>query len=204
MLVSSVLLLIISFFNWQEVEFDLGPLGEGSAGVSAWDDLGGILMGILTVVLIARIVANLAAVDLPIPVSYAMTSAVLAFLIFAIALIKNLTDDYSTWASYVGVVLAALIAVGAWMEIQAAGGVDSLKSEASSFGGSGGSSGTAATATGAATTGAAAAPAAAPEAPESAASEAPGTASEAPDAGWDAADAASDATSDEPSTEREN
>lgn len=204
MLVSSVLLLIISFFNWQEVEFDLGPLGEGSAGVSGWDDLGGILMGILTVVLIARIVANLAAVDLPIPVSYAMTSAVLAFLIFAIALIKNLTDDYSTWASYVGVVLAALIAVGAWMEIQAAGGVDSLKSEASSFGGSGGSSGTAATATGAATTGAAAAPAAAPEAPESAASEAPGTASEAPDAGWDAADAASDATSDEPSTEREN
>ena len=111
MLVSSVLLLIISFFNWQEVEFDLGPLGEGSAGVSAWDDLGGILMGILTIVLIARIVAQLAAVNLPVPVSYAMTTGVLAFLIFAIALIKNLTDDYSTWASYVGVVLAFLIAV---------------------------------------------------------------------------------------------
>ena len=105
--------------------------------MSAWDDIGGILMGILTIVLLARIVANLAAVNLPIPVSFAMTSAVLAFLIFALALIKNLTDDYSTWASYVGVVLAALIAVGAWMEIQAAGGVESLKSEASSFGGSG-------------------------------------------------------------------
>jgi hypothetical protein len=137
MLVSSVLLLIISFFNWQEVEFDLGPLGEGSAGVSAWDDFLGILMGVLTIVLIARIVANLAAVDIPIPVSFAMTSAVLAFLIFAFALIKNLTDDYSTWASYVGVVLAALIAVGAWMEIQAAGGVDTLRSEATSYGGGG-------------------------------------------------------------------
>ena len=133
MLISSVLLLIISFFNWQEVEFDLGPLGEGSAGVSAWDDFLGILMGVLTIVLIARIVANLAAVDIPIPVSIAMTSAVLAFLIFAFALIKNLTDDYSTWASYVGVVLAALIAVGAWMEIQAAGGVDTLRSEATSL-----------------------------------------------------------------------
>ena len=146
MLVSSVLLLIISFFNWQEVEFDLGPLGEGSAGVSAWDDFLGILMGVLTIVLIARIVANLAAVDIPIPVSFAMTSAVLAFLIFAFALIKNLTDDYSTWASYVGVVLAALIAVGAWMEIQAAGGVDTLRSEATSYGGGGSSTGTAAAA----------------------------------------------------------
>jgi hypothetical protein len=142
MLVSSVLLLIISFFNWQEVDFDLGPLGEGSAGVSAWDDLGGILMGILTIVLLARIVANLAAVNVPIPVSFAMTSAVLAFLIFALALIKNLTDDYSTWASYVGVVLAALIAVGAWMEIQAAGGVDTLRTEASSYGGSRGAAAT--------------------------------------------------------------
>jgi hypothetical protein len=129
MLVSSVLLLIISFFNWQEVEFDLGPLGQGSAGVSAWDDLGGILMGILTIVLIARIVARLAAVDVPIPVSYAMTSAVLAFLIFALALLKNLTDDYSTWASYVGVVLAFLIAAGAWMEIQAAGGMEHVRSQ---------------------------------------------------------------------------
>lgn len=190
MLVSSVLLLIISFFNWQEVEFDLGPLGEGSAGVSAWDDIGGILMGILTIVLLARIVANLAAVNLPIPVSFAMTSAVLAFLIALLAIVKNLTDDYSTWASYVGVVLAILIAVGAWMEVQAAGGVDSLKSEASGFGGSGG----AATAAAPAATPPPAAPpveTAPPEAaPEVAPTEAPGAGSGVPD--------------DEPSTEREN
>lgn len=190
MLVSSVLLLIISFFNWQEVEFDLGPLGEGSAGVSAWDDIGGILMGILTIVLLARIVANLAAVNLPIPVSFAMTSAVLAFLIALLAIVKNLTDDYSTWASYVGVVLAILIAVGAWMEVQAAGGVDSLKTEASGFGGSGG----AATAAAPAATPPPAAPpveTAPPEAaPEVAPSEAPGAGSGPPD--------------DEPSTEREN
>ena len=42
MFIASVLLLIDSFFNWQEVDFDLGPLGFfGSAGVSAWDDIGG-------------------------------------------------------------------------------------------------------------------------------------------------------------------
>ncbi len=125
MLVSSVLLLIISFFNWQEVEFDLGPLGEGSAGVSAWDDLGGILMGILTIVLIARIATRLADVDIPIPLSFATTSFVLGVPHRrARDLIKNLTDDYSTWASYVGVVLAILIAVGAWLEMQEVGGVE--------------------------------------------------------------------------------
>ena len=133
MFIASVLLLIISFFNWQEVDFDLGPLGEGSAGVSAWDNFLGILMGILTIVLVARIIARMAAVDVPIPVSFAMTSVVLGVIIAICAILKNLTDDYSTFWSYIGVGLAIVVAVGAWLEVQDAGGMDSLKSEASSL-----------------------------------------------------------------------
>ena len=197
MLISSVLLLIVSFFHWQEVDYDLGPLGSGSAGVSAWDDLGGILMGILTIVLIARIVARLAAVDVPIPVSFAMTSAVLAFIIFAIAVIKNLTDDYSTFWSYIGVGLAFLIAVGAWLEIQAAGGVESLRTEATSFGSSGATAGPAAPAgTGVETP----APPAPPQQQTPSPAESPP--SEAPQAA-PAPDSSPDATNDEPSTQRE-
>ncbi len=129
MLIGAVLLLISTFFNWQEIDFDLGPLGEGSAGQNAWHGFWGVAMGLLTIVLIAWIVARLAAVDIPIPVSAAMTGAVLAFLVFAFALIKNLADDYSTFWSYIGVALAALIAVGAWMQIQESGGLETLKSE---------------------------------------------------------------------------
>ena len=129
MLVGSVLLLISTFFNWQEIDFDLGPLGEGSAGQNAWHGFWGVAMGLLTIVLIAWIVARLAAVDIPIPVSAAMTSAVLAFLILVFAVIKNLVDDYSTFWSYVGVALAAVVAVGAWMLIQESGGVETLRSE---------------------------------------------------------------------------
>jgi hypothetical protein len=187
MLVSSVLLLIISFFNWQEVEFDLGPLGEGSAGVSAWDDLGGILMGILTIVLIARIATRLANVDIPIPLSFATTSFVLGILIAVLAILKNLTDDYSTWASYVGVILAILIAVGAWLEVQEVGGVEHLKSQVPSTGAT-------------ATTAAERAPEPASEAPPPAAPE-----QAAPEQAESAADAPADAgsdVSDEPSTER--
>jgi hypothetical protein len=212
MFIASVLLLIVSFFNWQEVDFDLGPLGEGSAGVSAWDNFLGILMGILTIVLVARIVARMAAVDVPIPVSFAMTSVVLGVIIAICAVLKNLTDDYSTFWSYLGVGLAILVAVGAWLEVQDAGGMDSLKSEASSYGRTGetaASAPEAAAATAAAP--AAAAPAAVADAPhaaheaaDTAASEASEAASEAGDAASDAADAASDALSDEPSTERES
>ncbi|HLF68004.1 MAG TPA: hypothetical protein VI503_01565 [Gaiellaceae bacterium] len=136
MLVGAVLLLIDSFFRWQEISIDV--LGvEASGGVSAWDDIGGIVMGLLTIVLLAWIVARLAAVDIPIPVSAAMTSGVLAFLIFAFALLKNLIDDYSTFWSYLGVAFAAVIAVGAWLQIQESGGIESLKSEATSLGSSG-------------------------------------------------------------------
>jgi len=205
MFIASVLLLIISFFNWQEVDFDLGPLGSGSAGVSAWDDIGGIIMGILTIVLIARIVARMAAVDVPIPLSFATTSFVLGVLIAVLAVLKNLTDNYSTWASYVGVVLAILVAVGAWLEVQEAGGVEHLKTEAAGLGGSGGGGAAAAASAPAAPapSGAPPAQAATPaEATESAASAAPHEGGGAAQETSDAADQAADATSDEPSNEQ--
>jgi hypothetical protein len=203
MFIAAVLLLIDSFFNWQEVDFDLGPLGSGSAGVSAWDDLGGILMGILTIVLIARIAARLAAVDIPIPLSFATTSFVLGVLIAILAVVKNLTDDYSTFWSYAGVVLAILIAVGAWMEVQEAGGVEHLKSQMPNTG--------QASADAAPTSAPPAAPPAAPApqagmAPPAAepASEASSMTPQTGDMPSNETTAAPDATSDEPSTERES
>jgi len=129
MLVGGVLLFIDLFFRWQEIEFDLGPLGEQSAGVRAWDNFLGIVLLLLTIALIAWIVLQLAAVDIPLPVSGAMVAAVLGGLILLIAIIKNLSDDYSTIWSYVGVVLAAVIAFGAWQVIEGAGGINTLKSE---------------------------------------------------------------------------
>jgi hypothetical protein len=197
MFIASVLLLIFSFFNWQEVDFDLGPLGSGSAGVSMWDDIGGILIGILTIVLIARIAARMAAVDVPIPLSFATTSFVLGVLIAVLAILKNLTDNYSTWASYVGVVLAILVAVGAWLEVQEAGGVEMLKSEASSLGGSGG--GAAATTAGPAAT----APPAAPSAPPAAPSTPPDTTESAAGERSGATETGSEAAGETADTENE-
>jgi len=135
MLVAGVLLLIDTFFRWQEISADV--LGvEVSGGVTAWDDIGGIVMGLLTIVLVAWIGARIAAIDIPLPVSAAMIGAVLGALILLLALIKNLTDDYSTFWSYLGVAFAAAIAAGGWLEVQAAGGMETLRSEVPSMGSS--------------------------------------------------------------------
>jgi hypothetical protein len=126
MLAAGVLFLISTFFNWQEVE--VGPI---EVGQSAWHGFWGVVMGLLAIVLIAWLIARVAGVDIPIPFSAALISAVLAVLIFVFALIKVLTDDFvSTWA-WIGLILAALIVVGAWLEVQAAGGMDALRSEVS-------------------------------------------------------------------------
>jgi hypothetical protein len=136
MLVAGVLLFIDLFLRWQEIEVDLGPLGEASGGVSAWDNILGIILGLLTLVLLAWLVVRLMAVDIPLPVSQAMTAAVLSVLILFVALIKNLTDDYSTIWSYIGVGLAAVIVFGAYLEIQEAGGLNQLRSEVPAVGSS--------------------------------------------------------------------
>ena len=208
MFIAAVLLLIVSFFHWQEVDTALGSFGQ-----SAWHGFWGVVMGILTIVLVARIAARLAAVDVPIPLSFATTSFVLGVLIAICAVLKLLTDDFRNFWAFIGVGLAIVVAIGAWLEVQEAGGIESLKSDASSLGSSASAMAARPAAADAPSTPAPAAPAA-PEMPaaaetghgsaETAASEAPEMASEAADAPSDATDAASDATSDEPSTERES
>jgi hypothetical protein len=196
MLVGGVLLFVDMLLAWQSI--DLGPLGDYSR--KGWYGAAGVILGILTIILLAWVIVRLASVDIPLPVSTAMTGALLGTLIVIFAVIKILTilgDETTIWA-WVGLVLAIVIAVGAFQAVQEAGGVETLRAEASSMG----SSSQAAPAAAAPTAAAPTAPAAeAPQAPtgtgESAASEATGAASDAPDA-------ASDATRDEPSTERDS
>jgi hypothetical protein len=133
MLAAGVLLLLATIPNWQEVEFDVVGF-ESEVGVSAWHGFWGWVMGLALIALLAWLVARIAGVAFSLPISETLIAAGLAALILICAVIKNLVDDYSTFWSYIGVVLAALIAVGAWLEVQSAGGVDTLRSEVSSVG----------------------------------------------------------------------
>jgi uncharacterized membrane protein YhdT len=129
MLVGGVLLFIDLFLTWE----DLG-LVEGAAdeldSFSGWSGFAGIVLGLLTIVLIAWLIVRLASVDIPLPVSTAMTGALLGTLILIFAIIKVLTvlGDATIWA-WIGLALAVVIAVGAFQVVQQAGGIDQLKSE---------------------------------------------------------------------------
>ena len=141
MLIGGVLLLIDLFFPWQD--FDVGGLADElgvDATLSGWRGIG-FVVGLLTIILLAWLIVRIASVNIPLPVSTAMTGALLGTLILIFTIIKLLTilgDEATIWA-WVGTALAVVIAVGAFMTVQEAGGVDTLRSEASSLGGSGAS-----------------------------------------------------------------
>jgi hypothetical protein len=131
MLVGSILLLIDSFLDWQHVEVKFGGTTLGEGGVSGWHGVG-VIMGLLTVVLLAWLLVRLAAVDINLPVSDAMTGALLGFLILLFTVVKFFVDnEFRHWPAWVGLILAVVIAVGAWLAVQEAGGVEGLKTEAS-------------------------------------------------------------------------
>jgi hypothetical protein len=134
MLAGGVLLLIDTFLHWQEVSLSTPVLGiKVSAGFTAWHGFWGVVMCVVLIALLAWIVARLAGVKIPLPVSETMVAAGLAAIVLLFAVIKNLADDYSTKWSYIGIVLAGVLAAGAWLEVQAAGGVEVLRSEMSSM-----------------------------------------------------------------------
>lgn len=133
MLGAGVLLLIDTFLPWQDYgEGGLGEIAEelgADLSFSAWHGFWGWVMGLALIVLLAWLVARIAGVDVSLPISETMIVTALAVLIFVFALIKNLVDDESTIWSYIGVLLAAALVFGAWLQLQAAGGVDTLRTE---------------------------------------------------------------------------
>ena len=127
MLVAGVLLLIDLFLSWQEVEV----AGVDIASRQGFEGFAGVVLLLLTLVLLAWLVVRLASVNIPLPVSTAMTGALLGTLILIFAIIKILTilgDATTIWA-WIGLALAVVVAVGAFQVVQEAGGVEQLKTE---------------------------------------------------------------------------
>jgi hypothetical protein len=137
MLAGAALLLVDTFLPWQSVSFE--ALGVSvSESWTAWHGFWGVLLGLLTIALLAWLVLRLVGNEVSLPVSDTLVGAALAALILLCAVLKVLTDDAVAWGAWLGLVLAVVIAVGAWMQVQAAGGVDTLRSEVSTGGAGGG------------------------------------------------------------------
>ena len=150
MLGAGVLLFIDLFLPWQAYS---GPFkaeieaAGGDTSRTAFHGLGGWLLGLLTLVLIAWLVAKMLDVAVPVPFSDTLIAAGLAVLIVVIAVLKALVDDYSGWAAWVGVILSIAILVGAWLQVQATGGMDALRTQLPSMPAASGAAGSAGTTT---------------------------------------------------------
>jgi hypothetical protein len=113
---AGVLLLIDSFLHWQEVSF--GPI---SVGVSMWHGWG-VLIGLLLLAILAWEAAQIAAIKIALgPLSPSMLTAGLSALLLLFTVIKVLTNSYVAVWAWIGLVLAAAIAAGAWLNMKAAG-----------------------------------------------------------------------------------
>ena len=113
---AGVLLLIDTFLPWQSYS------GFGSSvSWTAWHGFWGVLLGLMTIALVAWVAARAFGVALPENVPDGLVTLVLGVLILVFAVAKNLDDSYSAWGSYVGIVLAAAVAYGAWLTFQLSG-----------------------------------------------------------------------------------
>jgi len=116
---AGLLLLIDTFLSWQKVSVDVSGVEVAAVSANAWHGFWGVLLGLLTIALLVWVGLQLAKVDVPkLPVADSMVTLGLGGLILLFALIKNLADDFSTIWSYIGVVLAAAVAAGAWLRSQ--------------------------------------------------------------------------------------
>ena len=114
-LAGGVLLFFDLFFTWQKLEIDYGRAGTAHELLDGWDAWG-LLIGLLTAALVTLVViVHLTDVELSPDVPWGRITLGLGTAVFVLTLVKNLTDSNSAWASYVGVVLAALVVVGAYM-----------------------------------------------------------------------------------------
>lgn len=147
---AAIAFLVVSFFNWFELEGDLGDAVEafaGDAGVSMWSGVGWIA-GLLAIGLIAWQVVRLANINVEIGLTPAMITAALAVLILVFTVIRFIDKPggdlvgRTIWA-WLGLALAIVVCVGAWMNMQASGeSLDSMRDQvtamASGVGGGGG------------------------------------------------------------------
>jgi hypothetical protein len=104
----TVLYLIMSFLDWQQVS--VGPL---TAGVTEWHGIG-ILAGLLALALLAWEVTRLFSIKIELPLTPGQVSVGLALLLLLFTVITFLShSSFRHWPEYLGLLLSIAVAVAA-------------------------------------------------------------------------------------------
>ena len=112
---AGLLLFFDLFFTWQSIEQTFNKQYTFTQNLDAWDAWG-LLLGLATIAVVTLAVVRQTGLELSPEVPWNRVVLALGGLIFAVAVVKSLLDEESTIASYVGVALAALVAVGTYLD----------------------------------------------------------------------------------------
>jgi hypothetical protein len=115
-LVAGPLLFVSLFFTWQNVEVDYGPAGIATLPLDGFDGWG-LLLAVLVVSTVTIVaLGSFAEIDMSDDIAWSNVTFGLGVAIAAVAVLKSLTDDGSTWASYGFVALALAVAIGTYLD----------------------------------------------------------------------------------------
>lgn len=106
---AGVLMLVFTFLPWQKVDISVISVSR-----NAWHGFWGVVMCLMVIVLLVLVAAKTFGVALPPVIPFGLTTLALGVAILVFAVLKNLTDDFSAWGSYLGIVVSAFLALGAW------------------------------------------------------------------------------------------
>jgi hypothetical protein len=99
-----------TLFAWQAVE-----VGRLTYTRNAWHGFWGVILGLMTIVFLVNAAAQTGVLEFKLPFPRALLSIALAPAILVFAVIKTISDHNSGWASYLGIVLAGVITIAAWL-----------------------------------------------------------------------------------------
>jgi hypothetical protein len=114
-LVAAPLLFFSLFLTWQMLEVDFGPAGRADYPLDGWDAWGLLLALLVIAVVSLVVVVHMTDVKMADDVPWETLTFGLGNGVFVVTVVKNVTDVDSTWASYVYLLLAVLVAVGTYL-----------------------------------------------------------------------------------------
>jgi hypothetical protein len=135
---SALLLIFMSFFDWQQSCVTIPTLGTHCGGVSGWHGSAGVLLGILTLALLVWELLGAFVPDVTrnMNLPEGLIGAGLAGLVAIFVLIKFLSaNEFRHWPEWIGLLLGIAIAVGGWFRFRESG--ESLPTRATMMGGGG-------------------------------------------------------------------
>jgi len=137
---SALLLIFMSFFDWQQRCADIPTIGTRCIGVSGWHGTAGVILGLLALVLLVWELLGAFAPDVTknMNLPEGLIGAGVAGLVAIFVLIKFLSaNEFRHWPEWVGLLLGIAIAAGAWFRFSESG--ESLPTRETMMGGGGGS-----------------------------------------------------------------